>query len=149
MGFISTPILFYNGKTWTDILLKTYKILNDLSLNFLCLTFRIWTCCPKVILFWDSGSLQVHHHLLHMKLIFIDHVSSQSSHWGNRLTTSRPPRDFQVWSWRTLTILSKLTSRTPSFYLNGISEDEWRDIFKVVRNTDYTWLTLTVKSMWI
>ena len=68
------PMLLYNGETWTDILPKTCKTLNDLSLNFLRSIFRIGTGCPKVILFWDSGSLKIHHHHLQMKLMFIYHL---------------------------------------------------------------------------
>ena len=68
------PMILYNGETWTEVLPKTFKVLNDLFLSFLHITFRIGTGCPKVILFWDSASWKAHHHLIQMKLLFIYHL---------------------------------------------------------------------------
>ena len=70
------PKLLWNSETWLNIQPKTIKLLNDIFNQFYRSILRISTGCPKVTLYWQTGSYLPQNIILKNKLNFLHHLSN-------------------------------------------------------------------------
>ena len=70
------PSLLWNSETWTNIKPKTMKVLNDIFNQFYRSILRISKGCPKVNLYWQTGSYLPQNLILKNKLNFVHHLSN-------------------------------------------------------------------------
>ena len=70
------PALLHSSEVWTNINKKTLKLLDKVQIKYLRLVTGVGTGCPKPILYYHTGTLDMFHRILKRKLLFLYHVAT-------------------------------------------------------------------------